>query len=261
MIEYYRKNDVIKYDTEYLLDIMKDWYNHYIFSKKSTTTLFNPDMVLYFLDECIRNQDIPDDLIDQNVRIDYGKLRHLIIIDSAKGILTNGNFSRLQQIIETGEIESGISKGFPVKKLVHTKNFLSLLFYLGLLTVKEVKEEEFILQIPNETTRRLYYDYIKEAYEETEAFSMDWYIYNRLMHGMAYRGEWRPLFEYIGQRMKESITLQDLITGEKAVQVFLSVYLGLSQLYIIHTEKESNLGYADIFMEPFTALSFGNKVY
>ena len=109
------------------------------------------------------------------------------------------------------------------------------------------------MHIPNETTRRLYYDYIKEAYEETEAFSMDWYIYNRLMHEMAYRGEWKPLFEYIGQRMKESITLQDLITGEKAIQVFLSVYLGLSQLYIIHTEKGSNLGYADIFMEPFTA--------
>ena len=122
-----------------------------------------------------------------------------------------------------------------------------------MLTVKEVKEEEPVLQIPNETARRLYYDYIKEAYEETEAFSLDWYIYSRLMHGMAYRGEWRPLFEYIGQRMKDCISLRDLITGEKAVQVFLNVYLGLSRLYITHTEKEFNQGYADIFMEPFIA--------
>jgi hypothetical protein len=165
MIDYYKQEGIIKYDTEYLMNIMNPWYNNYIFSKKSTTKLFNSDMILYFLDECIRNRDIPDELIDQNVRIDYGKLRHLIIIDKDKGSVTNGNFTRLRQIIEKGEIVSDIAKGFPVEKLIDTGNFLSLLFYLGLLTVKEVKDEELILQIPNETARRLYYDYIKEAYE------------------------------------------------------------------------------------------------
>jgi hypothetical protein len=73
MIDYYKQKGIIKYDTGYLLNIMNTWYNNYIFSKKSTTKLFNPDMILYFLDECTRNQDIPDELIDQNVRIDYGK--------------------------------------------------------------------------------------------------------------------------------------------------------------------------------------------
>jgi hypothetical protein len=33
----------------------------------------------------------------------------------------------------------------------------------------------------------------------------------------------------------------------------LNVYLGLSELYIIHPEKEMNKGYADIVMEPFLA--------
>jgi hypothetical protein len=210
-------------------------------------------MILYFLDECIRNRDIPDELIDQNVRIDYGKLRHLIIIDKDKGRVTNGNFTRLQQIIEKGEIVTDIARGFPVEKLIDTRNFLSLLFYLGLLTVKEVKDEELILQIPNETARRLYYDYIKEAYEETETFSMDWYVYGRLMHGLGYKGEWKPLFDYLAKQMKDSMSLRDLITGEKSIQAFLNVYLGISQLYIIHPEKELNKGFADIVMEPFTA--------
>ena len=33
----------------------------------------------------------------------------------------------------------------------------------------------------------------------------------------------------------------------------MNVYLGLSNLYIIHTERELNKGYADIVMEPFLA--------
>jgi hypothetical protein len=164
MIEYYRENGRIQHPTEYMLDIMNDWYNNYLFSKGADNRLFNPDMILYFLDECMRNQDMPDDLINQNVRIDYGRLRHLIFMDSDMGKVTNGNFSRFKQIIEKGQIESEIAEGFPVKKLIDTKNFLSLLFYLGLLTVKGMKDEELILQIPNETARRMYFDYIKEAY-------------------------------------------------------------------------------------------------
>ncbi len=254
MIEYYRQNGMLNYSTDFLMDIMNNWYNNYIFSKRSQTTLFNSDMVLYFIDKCIRTGDLPDDLIDRNVRIDYGKLRHLIIMDSEKGKWPNGNFNRLKEITENGEIKSReIVEGFPVEKLMDTKNFVSLLFYFGLLTVKEVSEGELVLQIPNETVRQLYYDYINEAYRETGTFSMDWYDYDRLMHGMAYHGKWKPLFEYIAQRMKESMGLRDLITGEKSIQAFLNVYLGLSQLYIIHPEKELNKGFADIVLEPFSA--------
>jgi hypothetical protein len=98
MIEYYRQYGLLVYESRYLLDIMNEWYDNYIFSKKSKTTVYNSDMALYFIDKCIRSHDIPDQLIDRNVRIDYGKLRHLMVIDSDRQKLTNGNFSRLKQI-------------------------------------------------------------------------------------------------------------------------------------------------------------------
>jgi hypothetical protein len=79
------------------------------------------------------------------------------------------------------------------------------------------------------------------------------------MSDMAYNGKWGPLFYYITSRMSESMGLRDLISGEKSIQAFLNVYLGLSNLYIIHPEKELNKGYADIFMEPFLARYEGIK--
>ncbi|MCP4156454.1 MAG: AAA family ATPase, partial [bacterium] len=253
MIEYYRHQDLVKHETPYLLDILREWYGHYLFSKKSTTKIYNSDMVLYFMDYYLRRAEPPEDLIDRNVRIDYGKLRHLLVIDKTHYKTTNGNFNRLKQIIRDGEIASSLVKGFPVEKLIHTNNFLSLLFYFGLLTVKGVEAGELILKIPNETVKRLYYDYVSEAYEETEVFSLDLYRYNRLMHGMGYKGEWRLLFDYIAGRMRESMSLRDLITGESSIRAFLNVYLGLSSLYIIHAEREYNKGFADLFTEPFLA--------
>ena len=259
LVSYYINAGLIKHETDYLMDIMNRWYNNYQFAKQGREKLFNTDMVLYFLKQYFKTQSIPDDLIDRNVRIDYGKLRHLMILDRGDKAEPNGNFSKLREIIEKGEIVSNIVKGFPVEEMANTENFISLLFYLGLLTIKEVEEDELKLKIPNETIRRLYFDYIKKGYQEADIFTIDLYRYGRLMHKMAYDGDWRPLFEYITNRMKASMSLRDLITGEKSIQAFLNVYLGLSNLYIIHTEKELNKGFADLLMEPFIARYEGMK--
>ncbi len=259
MIEYYRSNGMINHPTDYLLEIMTEWYGNYRFSKKDDEKLFNSDMVLYFLDNYMLGKELPDNLIDRNVRVDYGKLRHLIIIDKFKNKRFNGNFSRLKQIIEEGEITSNLVDGFPLEQLVDTNNFTSLLFYFGLLTIVGTERGKIRLKVPNETVKRLYYDYIKEGYRETNIFALDLFQYSELMTEMAYDGDWEPFFGFITARMGKSMGLRDLITGEKSIQAFLNVYLGLSDLYIIHSEKEMNKGYADIVMEPFLARYPGVK--
>jgi hypothetical protein len=255
LINYYQSAGWIKHDSPYLMDIIDQWYGNYLFSEHAPghERLYNPDMVLYFLKEYFKIQSIPDDLIDNNVRIDYGKLRHLIVVDRGKTRITNGNFSKLKDIAGTGKTLSKISKGFPLEKLTNPENFESLLFYLGLLTIKGPEKNTLRLEIPNETVRRLYYSYIEEAYRETGIFDLDLDKYANLMTDMAYDGKWRPLLELITGRMKQSMSLRDLITGEKSIQAFLNVYLGLSDLFIIHVEREMNKGYCDILMEPFLA--------
>ncbi|MCP4155892.1 MAG: AAA family ATPase, partial [bacterium] len=255
MVDYYKTSGLLKHDKPAILEIMKLWYGNYVFSEHSLgdEKIYNSDMVLYFLLEYFKIQTIPRDLIDRNVRIDYGKLRHLIILDEGKEKSVNGNFNRLKGIIEQGVTTAKLVKGFPLEELINTDNFISLLFYFGLLTIKEEEMGDLILEIPNETILRLYYDYIKRGYDETDIFSLDLKTYRGLMKEMAMKGRWKPLFDYITGRMQESMSLRDLITGEKSIQAFLNVYLGLSNLYIIHAEKELNRGYADIVMEPFIA--------
>jgi hypothetical protein len=262
MIDYYRSAELIKHDTGYLMEIIDRWYGNYLFSEHSLNRerLYNSDMVLYFLKEYFKIQSIPGELIDDNVRIDYGKLRHLIVVDQGKTKTANGNFSKLKEIIEEGETLSKITKGFPLEKLLDPENFESLLFYLGLLTIKGPEKDKLRLEIPNETVKRLYYRYIEEAYRETGIFNLDLDRYANLMTDMAYDGKWRPLIEFITGRMKESMSLRDLITGEKSIQTFLNVYLGLSDLFIIHSEKEMNKGYAAL-TPLFPRYQITGKVY
>lgn len=260
MIEYYRSRGEILHDTDYLMDVMSRWYNHYRFSKESDSTVFNPTLVLHFLKEYFKNHKMPDELFDRNVRMDYWKLKHLIMIDKKGTRKTNGNFSKLKSVIEDGFVSSKLEKAFPLKTLENPENFSSLLFYFGLLTIKEVdKGDKVKLVIPNEAIKKLFYEYITEVYTETNVFRVDLDKYSKLMEGMAYNGEWRPLFDYITRLMAEAMGLRDLITAEKSIQGFLSAYLGLTNLYEINSEKELNKGYADLVMEPFIAKYEGLK--
>ena len=41
--------------------------------------------------------------------------------------------------------------------------------------------------------------------------------------------------------------------GEKVVHAFLAAHFSLLDVFLIHTEHELNKGYADLYLEPFTA--------
>ena len=255
MIEYYRQSGKIRHSTSELIGIMSQWYNHYRFSIDADIDLFNTVHILYFLQQYLLRSKIPHNLIDRNAMFDYKKLRHLIIIDkkgaAAPTPQTNGNFSKLQQIITAGSIHSDIESGFPITEVANPRNFISLLFYFGLLTFRGMDDENTpVLIIPNQMVKRLYYDYINESYKETGVLRLDTGKYTELLKGMAYRGNWQELVEYIGERMESSLSLRDLMTGEKAHQVFWNVYLGLGALYNVYPETELNQGFVDLAMVP-----------
>ena len=263
MLEYYRQTGKILHSTPELMEIMSLWYNHYRFSIDSDIEVFNTVHVLYFLQQYLLRSKIPIDLIDRNARFDYQKLRHLIIIDKKGttskvagaaeriGDRTNGNFSKLQQIIAEGSVHSIIESGFPIAEVAYPRNFISLLYYFGLLTIRGMDDENTpVLSIPNQMVRQLYYDYIKDTYEETGVLHLDTEKYTELIKGMAYRGNWRALVEYIAQRMEASLSLRDLMIGEKVHQVFWNVYLGLGALYNVFPETEMNQGFADLALVP-----------
>ena len=81
MLDYYRTTAEFHHSTDELIEKMKPWYDNYCFAEKKygRTTMYNSNMVLYFVDNYIRNGcEIPDRMIEDNIRVDYNKLRMLI---------------------------------------------------------------------------------------------------------------------------------------------------------------------------------------
>ena len=246
VLETYHDYGVLRQEVDEALAVMSEWYNGYRFAKGATGDLYNTDMVLYYLNESIANEAPPDDLIDTNVRIDYGKLRHLLTVNRQ----LNGNFDLLRHLVGEGWVDSELSTGFPLDELKQRANFVSLLHYFGLLSIRDVRENALRLAIPNQTVRRLMYGYLRDGYRDVGAFSVDLYTLGRLVHEMAFRGAWRPVLEFLSAAIANQTSIRDYIDGEKVIQGFLAAYLGATEHFVFHTERELGDGYADICLEP-----------
>ena len=249
LLEIYRDCGVFDQDVEAALEVMQEWYNGYRFSEEAEGDLYNTDMVLYFLDESTPNKKPPRELIDTNVRIDYGKLRHLLTVNRQ----LNGNFDLLRHIIGDQQVDSDIQLSFPLDRLDRRENFLSLLHYFGLLSIRDVAHGVPRLGIPNQTVKRLMYGYLRDAYDDVGLFSLDVYTFSRLVREMAYYGTWQPALDFLRDALAEQTGIRDYMDGEKVIHGFVAAHLSMVDHFLLHSEYELNKGYADLYLEPFLA--------
>jgi len=249
MITYYKDEDALPENitVDGLVEIMKPWYDNYCFSEdRLEERMFNSDMALYFLNSYLQLGKAPKMMVDNNIRTDYSKLRHLVQIDKTFG----ANASVIQQIIAEGSITAQIATSFPAEKMADTENFKSLLFYFGMLSIQGTDFGSAILGIPNLTVREQLYTYLVEAYREAKMFDLDLSSFSGLVKEMALRGEWKPVFRFFARELERQSAIREFIDGEAHIKGFLLAYLGLTQGYVILPEHESSKGYADFYMMP-----------
>jgi hypothetical protein len=249
ILTYYYQSGQLSLSPDICMDVMKQWYNNYRFSPDAENVVFNSDMVLYFLQKSMIGTTLPEKLIDQNVRIDYNKLRYLITIEKQ----LNGNFSRLKSIIENQEVVSDIVDSFPVDEITEQENFVSLLYYFGLLTIHNKKDGAYLLKIPNITIQKLMYGYVRSGFKDVDIFKIDIWLLSQHMRDMGFHGNWKPFFQFLSEQIEKQTAIRDYLNGEKVIQGFLLAYLNVVDFYITQSEAEMNKGFSDIFMAPFLA--------
>lgn len=253
LLTYYHTAGALPLGVEECLATMRLWYDNYRFSRNGKTSMYNSDLVLYFMNQVIREQTWPEYMVDPNVRIDYAKLRYLIMLDKQ----IDGNFSQLRSIIKTSETASTVVPSFPLSKLRERENFTSQLVFLGLLTFAGEHEGRSLLRIPNQTIKDLLYSYIRDGFQDVDIFRLNIWRLGDLLSDMAYRGEWQPFFDFVAQGIREQTSIRDYLSGEKVIQGFLLAYLNVSQFFLTWSEKEREPfgrgGFADFYLEPFLA--------
>jgi len=246
IISYYRKNGKIKHTTKEIMDDMRPWYDNYCFSKKSFKEgngLYNPYMVLNYLDSLIGEGAAPENMVVSNTATDSTKLQQIVNLD-----INNSQFgkSKLEKIIMQGYIYDNVYPDFDAMKMTKSEFFSSLLYYQGMLTIGGERGDRLKLIIPNLNARVQYYDYMRSLYDGNNHIELSWL--KDELEDAAYEGKWQQLIEYLCSHYKEDSSVRDAIEGEHHLQGYFLAYLKLSTLFITWPEMELNHGYGDFFL-------------
>ncbi len=247
MIRYYKDAGVLYLDEDYLVADMKPWYDNYCFARASfgkDPEMFNCDMVCYYLNYCIRQGTTPETYLDPNTATDYKKLKNLVMIDSSDP----RRASIIHKIAEEGSILANVVPHVPAERIADESNFVSLLYYYGMLTISGIQGARLRLGIPNNNVRIQYYEYLREEYGRRAYVDI-----TALQDGfdaMAFDGNWKPLVRTITDDYKANTAVRSLIEGERNLQGFMSAFLSMNPYYILAPEVEMAHGYCDFFMLP-----------
>lgn len=247
MLAYYSTTCHFNHSIDEIIEIMKPWYDNYCFAPESydTTTMYNSNMVLYFVKNYVLYGKVPRDMIEDNIRIDYEKLRMLIRKDKE----FSHDASIIQTLVSQGYIAGELKRGFPPVSIVDPDNFISLLYYFGMLTVSGTHEGKTKLTIPNQVVREQLYTYLLNIYNEAD-LNFSNYERSELSSALAYRGEWLVYFDYIADCLKRYASQRDKQKGEFFVHGFTLAMTAQNRFYRPISEQDTQAGYVDIFLCP-----------
>ena len=148
-------------DLDYMLDAMRQTYNGYAFSKKANKKLFNTSMCLRYIDE-IREEETfvdPNRIFDAACNYDPTKLYDLIKFTEPKDLNMIIQTYYEGQVFEIENISESININ-QISQYDYT-TVISILFYMGYLTIKPENEQEepsenLLLVCPNKYMRKIF---------------------------------------------------------------------------------------------------------
>ena len=229
-------------EEEIVVDL-KAWYNGYCFNFELGHSVYNSDMVLYFLDVFKYEQKYPHQMLDPNIMPDYGKLMKLFKVADF-----NNNKQVLKEVLETGKVSSELIYQFYFEKPFDRTAFINLLYYLGNLT-QGGKDEitgypNFV--IPNYVIGQLFWQNYALILQEEANLEYNTDIIKEALSAAA-NGEITKFFQMV-QIVLEGLSNRDYQRFyEKNIKVVIMSYLHHAPFYYIRTEREiQNDGYIDL---------------
>ncbi len=249
----FTKDEVIKlcenviydksFDINKKLAEFKKNYNGYSFSEDGNETVYNSDMILYYLNQYNELNKEPKNIISTNIHSDLAKI---------EGLFNLGGFDQqklkvLEDILMENDITTRITEKFNLEGDFTISDFKSQLFYLGFLTISKVdKLNRVYLKSPNYVIKEIYFDFLYSIIKKNSTTQLN---YDNILDSVgtfSMRGDIKPLVKDV-ENIFNKLSNRDFIKfDEKYIKIVMLSLLFKSEIYLVKSEYEVENGYIDI---------------
>ncbi len=228
--------------------MMLDWYNGYRFTPSAKASeaeaVFNPTLVLYFLNQLQREGAYPEQMLDANLAADESKLDYLAEVAAGKDAVID--MIRKDEPLEVTVLRDRFTLRELLERSAQDMSFIgAYLYYFGMLTLAgKTSRRTWKLETPNEVVRGLYVERIRRllmplGVDRTAAMKPSW----DLMEGK----DVEPFLDFIEGTLFPTFSNRDATwANELTVKTLFLSLLWNSPSYITHSEPELDHRYADL---------------
>lgn len=235
-------------DREALLTTLAEHYNGYLFALRATEKIYNSTLILYFMNQALRKERFPDQMLDFNVRTDYSRLYSIARFASEQD---SDIRLLLEEILLHNSVSTPIVERFGTKLMLGRPQVASLLFYLGMLTFADDAFSMSLpkLVIPNRVIREMQWGYMSIALNEQQGIFIDGALLGNALQTMAVHGDIQPLLDLFQNNVMKRISNRDLIDfDEKTMKLMLFAYMSQLPVFYMASEQEVAQGYCDLLL-------------
>jgi hypothetical protein len=198
-------------------------------------------MVLYFVSYFSQTGRYPHSMLDSNIASDYAKLRKMFHLYKPED-----NFQTIQKLLDTGEISTQIVEQFSFEIAFNQDQFSSLLFYMGMLSIKKEEFGIITLQMPNYVIKGLYLDFMMQLMKERVGDFYDDSALREMIIALARDGDVQPFVGEIQKVMKALSNRDSIKLSEKHLKTIVVALLYNTRAYYVKSEYETEKKYVDI---------------
>ena len=244
LIEVMNQQQISNENQQIILPIMKEYYDGFRFAINCENYMYNSNMCLNFLSDYIRLREIPKQLVDVNIASDYSKLAKML--DLCKG-------EEKQRLMEDSVSGKGITlqlvEKFNPATEFKEEEMVSMLYYLGYLTISGNVADYPILKIPNKVMKEIYSDYFLKVVRDQ--FNMDLDVnYSTLAIEIALEGKIDKTIELLGKYLNHLSNRDFSRFDEKYVKlIFYCIAMNLT-IFNVKSEMEVQRKYPDLLIVP-----------
>ena len=245
LVKIMQSQEISKENQKDILPIMRENYDGYKFSNYGKEKIYNSNMCLYFLKDYVRLKRIPERLVDVNIASDYSKIGKLLNL--CKG---ENREEIIKKTISGEGILTEIVEKFNPSMEFGEAELVSMLFYLGYLTIAGEKLGRAELKIPNKVMKEIYSDYFLKMIDKQAQMTIELKEYNEILEEIALEGKIDKIVEMLEKYLKNLSNRDAQRFDEKYVKlIFYSIAMNL-KIYNVKSELEVEREYPDIVLIP-----------
>jgi len=226
-----------------IFNIFEENYNGYLFSPRSDVKVFNSNLIMYFLKHYLPKKWLPESLVDSNMNQNNMTIDSIISLKNPEQ-----NYRIIRQVVQKKEVGGNLQDYFDIDKGFEVDDAITMLFNIGLLTIKRAGFDT-IFEIPNKIIERIYYQYLKDLTLREASYQINTRKQRDALRELGENGDIIPLTRLVEEFLTQIANVNLRKFDEKYVKLVYLMLIYVTDQYSVYDEFPAGNGFIDILLE------------